>query len=186
VTRIIAGALGSLQLKAAAKATRPTSDRVKESLFGKLDSMGAIEEAVVLDLFAGTGALGLEAISRGAKKAVLVEKDRTAFNLLTQNLELVKKSLAAQKLDAQLSAFNLEAGKFLKTNTQAFDLVFIDPPYDFNQIAETLGNLDPHLNEGALVVLERSAREVVKDFDGFEISEKKTFGDTAVYFLNKN
>ena len=98
MTRIIAGKAGSLRLKAAASATRPTSDRVKESLFAKLESMDAIDDAVVLDLFAGTGALAFEALSRGAKEAYLVDKDKQAVAVSQANYAIVKKAIPEAKV----------------------------------------------------------------------------------------
>ena len=125
MTRIISGYLGSMQLKAAAKATRPTSDRVKESLFAKLDAMGAIEGASVLDLFAGSGALGIEAASRGAKRVKFIEQDRTAHGLLAQNLVAATQSFSKQGVETQLDTQNLDARKFLKNSAETYDLVFI-------------------------------------------------------------
>jgi 16S rRNA (guanine966-N2)-methyltransferase len=133
VTRIIAGTIGSLRLKGAASATRPTSDRVKESIFSKLDSLGLIEDANVLDLFAGTGSLGLEAASRGAAEVIFVEKDKPAFELLKANIEHAAKALKNQDLESKFQAKNLEASQMLKNLPKSFfDLAFIDPPYDFS------------------------------------------------------
>jgi 16S rRNA (guanine966-N2)-methyltransferase len=188
VTRIISGYLGSMQLKAAAKATRPTSDRVKESLFAKLDAMGVLEGAEVLDLFAGTGALGIEAASRGAKRVKFVEQDRTAHGLLTQNIASANQSFSKQGVEAHLDAQNLDAKKFLKNTTGFFDLVFIDPPYEFanSDLTELIELLTKNLNSDALVVIERSSRSEKPDLQGVELLSEKSYGDTAVWIYQKS
>lgn len=183
MTRIIAGYLGSLQLKSAAKATRPTSDRVKESLFSRLEAMELIEGSVVLDLFAGTGALGFESLSRGAKSATLVEKDRAAATLLNQNATQIREAMAKANLDSKLLVYESDAKKFLGKEGISYDLVFIDPPYDFGDAAlgELVSQLEPLLNPGAVIVVERSSKSKAKSFEGFDLISDKKYGDTAVY-----
>jgi 16S rRNA (guanine966-N2)-methyltransferase len=187
VTRIIAGTIGSLRLKGAASATRPTSDRVKESIFSKLDSLGLIEDANVLDLFAGTGSLGLEAASRGAAEVIFVEKDKPAFELLKANIDHAAKALKNQDLESKFQAKNLEASQVLKNLPKFFfDLVFIDPPYDFSnqKLEEILINLSPALKNGAALVIERSSKsEQFSIPQGYELIEIKNYGDTSVTFL---
>jgi 16S rRNA (guanine966-N2)-methyltransferase len=187
VTRIIAGTIGSLRLKGAASATRPTSDRVKESIFSKLDSLGLIEDANVLDLFAGTGSLGLEAASRGAAEVIFVEKDKPAFELLKANIEHAAKALKNQDLGSKFQAKNLEASQMLKNLPKSFfDLVFIDPPYDFSnqKLEEILINLSPALKNGAALLIERSSKsEQFAIQQGYELIEIKNYGDTSVTFL---
>ncbi len=188
MTRIISGYLGSMQLKAAAKATRPTSDRVKESLFAKLDAMGVLEGAEVLDLFAGTGALGIEAASRGAKRVKFIEQDRTAHSLLTHNIALATQSFSKQGVEAHLDAQNLNAKKFLKTTSAAFDLVFIDPPYEFanSDLTELIELLTQHLKSDTLVVVERSSRSDKPELERVELLSEKSYGDTAVWIYQKS
>ena len=187
MTRIIAGAIGSLQLKPAAKATRPTSDRVKESLFAKLDAMGVIEGAKVLDLFAGTGALGLESLSRGAESVTLIERDRKAFELLKQNVQSAAAALSKQGLDPKINTHNLEAMKYLKGASVMFDLVFIDPPYEYSNsdLEELLEHLAPTISQDGLVVVERSSRSEEISCEAFELQSSKTYGDTAVWIYEK-
>ncbi len=187
MTRIIAGAIGSLQLKPAAKATRPTSDRVKESLFAKLDAMGVIEGAKVLDLFAGTGALGLESASRGADSVTLIERDRKAFELLKQNIQSAAAALSKQGLACKINTQNLEAMKYLKGAGVKFDLVFIDPPYEFSNsdLEALLELLGGSVSEDGLVVVERSSRSEAVNCDVFELQSTKTYGDTAVWIFEK-
>lgn len=187
MTRIIAGAIGSLQLKPAAKATRPTSDRVKESLFAKLDAMGAIEGAKVLDLFAGTGALGLESASRGAHSVTLVERDRKAFDLLRQNVQNAVSALSKQNIDCKLDPQNLEALKFLKGTSALFDLIFLDPPYEYSNsdLEALLEQLASNISQAGLVVVERSSRNEEIRCDLLELQSSKTYGDTAVWIYEK-
>lgn len=177
-----------MQLKAAAKATRPTSDRVKESLFAKLDSMGVLETAEVLDLFAGTGALGIEAASRGAKRVRFVEQDRSAHALLMQNIAAATASFSKQAVAVNLDVQNLDAKKYLRTSAEVFDLVFIDPPYEFANadLEELLGILGKNLKNEALVVVERSSRSSKPEFSSLELISEKSYGDTAVWIFQKN
>ena len=187
MTRIIAGAIGSLQLKPAAKATRPTSDRVKESLFAKLDAMGVIDGARVLDLFAGTGALGLESASRGAISVDLVERDRNAFDLLQQNVKSSLSSFEKQGISNKIQAHNLDAQRYLKSSTVGFDLVFIDPPYDFlnSELEQLLVSIAEALSEEGLVIVERSSRSEQLEVDVLELQSSKTYGDTEVWIYEK-
>ena len=182
MTRIIGGVLGSLRLKGPAKATRPTSDRVKESIFSILESRGAIQDALVLDLFAGTGALGLEAASRGARSVTLVEKDPAAAKVCEENLKQVREGLAKSGLKSDVRLVRTDAKSYLKKK-EPVDLVFIDPPYEmaFNQILSLLGELS--LSDLGIVVLERSGREEAPTFEGFFPEQEKSYGDTKVFFL---
>lgn len=122
--RVIAGRLGGRRLQApAGRTTRPTSDRVREAVFAML---GSVEDARVLDLFAGTGALGIEALSRGAWSVVFVERDADALRVLRANI-------AALGIDAQAAqvrrADALQALRAASAAQETYDLVFIDPPY---------------------------------------------------------
>ena len=187
MTRIIAGAIGSLQLKPAAKATRPTSDRVKESLFAKLDAMGVIDGAKVLDLFAGTGALGLESASRGAVSVDLVERDRAAFGLLEQNVKSSLSSFEKQGISNKIQAHNLDAQRYLKSASAGFDLVFIDPPYEFPnaELEQLLPAVADLLSDEGLVVVERSSRSEELLIEVLELQSSKTYGDTGVWIYEK-
>ncbi len=122
--RVIAGTLGGRRLKApAGRVTRPTSDRVREALFAML---GQLEGARVLDLFAGTGALGIEALSRGAERAVFVERDARVMAVLKDNLaalEIGSPPADTRRMDA-LAALRSARGR-----EETYDLLFIDPPY---------------------------------------------------------
>ncbi|MDF2561487.1 MAG: rRNA ((966)-N(2))-methyltransferase RsmD [Microbacterium sp.] len=162
--------------------TRPTSDRVRESLFGALEALSAITGARVLDLYAGSGALGLEALSRGAAGADLVERGRQAAAIVRRNAAVVAK------------AGGLPAGRvhestvhaFLQRATGPFDLVFTDPPYDLDDAAMTadLVALAPLLSPDAVVVIERGRRATPPDVAaaGLELFREKSYGDTTLWW----
>ena len=184
MSRIISGLAGSIRLAGASKETRPTSDRVKESVFASLESQDAIRGAKVLDLFAGTGALGLEALSRGAGSLVLVEKARGASEVCQKNIDLVLTALQKQGQSPEVILKKSDASTFLKTTTASFGLVFIDPPYEFSnqKLIELIALLREMIKNG-LVVVERSSRSEKISFEGFELDSEKTYGDTSVFFL---
>ena len=186
VTRIIAGVAGSILLKGPAKATRPTTDRVKESLFARLESWGLLEGARVLDLYAGTGALGLEAASRGAQEVHLVEKDKAAADVIAANISAIKKPLEANQ---NIALHRQETRAYLRKATGVFDLVFIDPPYDLDSktVQQDLELLLPHLSADSLIVLERATKNLeVLLPAGFIQLETKKYGDTSLVFLEKD
>ncbi|MEY4990524.1 MAG: rRNA ((966)-N(2))-methyltransferase RsmD [Actinomycetota bacterium] len=180
MSRIISGLAGSIKLKTAAKSTRPTSDRVKESLFSKLENLGVIEGAKVLDLYAGSGALGLEAASRGASEVILVEKDKAASEVIKENIRLVAKAVGP-KVPITLQV--KEVKKFLGRLAASYDLVFIDPPYELanDEVQRNLDSLTYNLNRGAVVVIERSSRTPrIQIPEKLRLSDHRLFGDTAV------
>jgi 16S rRNA (guanine966-N2)-methyltransferase len=190
MTRIIGGIAGSRQLASPAKATRPTSDRIRESIFNRLASRDLLDGARVLDLYAGTGALALEAISRGASAAVLVEKDGKAAAVCNQNAQLIQKALEKEGFfDPVIKVAHKSVHSFLSTDTTEYDLVFIDPPYDVSnqEVIENLEALSARLAKNASVMVERSSRsEALALPSGFELDEEKSYGDTTVYWLLKS
>jgi 16S rRNA (guanine966-N2)-methyltransferase len=187
MTRIIGGIAGSRQLTSPAKATRPTSDRIRESIFNRLASRDRLDGARVLDLYAGTGALALEAISRGAISALLVEKDGKAAAVCNQNAQLIQKALEKEGFfDPVTKVAHKAVSSFLSTDTGEYDLVFIDPPYDISnaEVIENLEALLPKLAQDAIVMVERSSRsEALAIPAGLELDEEKSYGDTLVYWL---
>lgn len=156
MTRIIAGAAGGTTLTVPSAGTRPTSDRIRESLFGALEAADAVAGARVLDLYAGSGALGLEALSRGAASADLVEKAAAACRVATANAARVATALGAPAARVHRAA----AATFLRTATGPFDLVFADPPYAVSdgEVTAVLAALAPLLAADASVVVERATR----------------------------
>jgi 16S rRNA (guanine966-N2)-methyltransferase len=183
VTRIIAGAARGARLDVPGAGTRPTSDRVRESLFGALESMDAIDGARVLDLYAGSGALGLEAWSRGATQVDLVEIARSAASIVGRNAAVVAKAMgAAPAAKVHQSAVRT----YLSRAPGAYDLVFTDPPYDLADAAMTadLVALAPLLSTDAVVVIERGRRATAPDLDaaGLSLLREKAYGDTRVWW----
>lgn len=182
MTRIISGRAGSLVLDVPDAGTRPTSDRVRESLFGALEAADAVRGAAVLDLYAGSGALGLEAVSRGAVSADLVEKSQKAAGIAQRNAGRVAKAIGRE---AAVRVHRISADAFLRSARGPFDLVFLDPPYDVGEaeLASTLALLVPALAPGASVVVERASRSPEPAFpEGLVGTRSKRYGDTALWW----
>lgn len=175
----MAGTAGGRRLKVPPKGTRPTSERVREALFNALETAGELDGARVLDLYAGSGALGLEALSRGAADALFVEADRRAVDVLRGNV-------AALGLGGTVRAGQVEA-VVAAPAPGAFDLVLADPPYavDAAELGSVLAALAAGgwLGSSALVVIERAARDGAPAWPpGFEPEREKKYGDTAVFW----
>ncbi len=145
---------------------RPTLDRVRETLFNWLSA--DIHGATCLDLYAGSGALGIEAISRGAGSVTLVDASKRATDSL-------KKNLATLSID-NAKVINQKAEQFLSNNQQLFDLVFLDPPFEKDMLNSILTQIKPHLAKGALVYVEQeNASSTVKfDEEWRQVKSKKT------------
>ncbi|MCS3842398.1 16S rRNA (guanine(966)-N(2))-methyltransferase RsmD [Microbacterium sp. AK031] len=182
MTRIIAGSARGLRLDVPGSGTRPTSDRVRESLFGALESLDAIADARVLDLYAGSGALGLEALSRGAASVDLVERSRSAAVVMRRNIATVARTLD----DAPARVHESAVLAFLRRATVPYDLVFTDPPYDLEDrsMDADLIALAPLLSDDAVVVIERARRSTPPDVAaaGLEVFREKSYGDTAIWW----
>ena len=183
VTRIIGGRAGSIALEVPDAGTRPTSDRVRESLFGALESADALRGAAVLDLYAGSGALGLEAASRGAASVDLVEKSPRAAAVVESNAAKVAKSLGR---DAAIDVHRASVSAFLGGPRGPYDLVFLDPPYDLGEaeMADALALLAPSLAVGATVIIERGSRSPTPSLPaGLEHARNKRYGDTVLWWV---
>lgn len=151
--RIIAGQLrGRALLAPPGRATRPTTDRVREALFNLLAARRPLDGARVLDLFAGTGALGLEAVSRGAASAVFVEAHAPTLGLARRNADRLGVEAACTFLRADVLAF------LRRLPIAPFDLAFADPPYELDTLPELPELARPHLAPGGFFVLEHDAR----------------------------
>jgi 16S rRNA (guanine966-N2)-methyltransferase len=179
VTRIVAGKAGGRRLKVPPKGTRPTSERVREALFNALQVAGELEGTRVLDLYAGSGALGLEALSRGAARALFVEADRRAAEILRGNVAGI--GLGGDVRSGQVEA--VVAGPA----AEPFDLVLADPPYavDAAQLGVVLAALAAGgwVVDGALVVIERATRDGEPAWPpNFEPMRVKHYGDTALHW----
>ncbi|WP_040883992.1 16S rRNA (guanine(966)-N(2))-methyltransferase RsmD [Janibacter sp. HTCC2649] len=179
MTRIIAGTAGGRELKTPpGKGTRPTSDRVREALFSALQARDALSGARVIDLYAGSGALGLESASRGAGEVTLVESDRTAAGVIRDN---------AGRLGLKATVLPVTVASALAGTPRELDLVFLDPPYDLSEeaLAADLEALATRswLADGALVVIERSKRSAEPTWPkGLEPERLKKYGETVIWY----
>jgi len=184
MTRIISGFAGSLTLQVPATGTRPTSDRVREAIFSALDARGALDGARVLDLYAGTGSLGLEAASRGASSVVLVEKGPQAAKACRANAALLLRARPrGSSLSIDTSAQAVDA--FLAPSRDTWDVVFLDPPYDLGEaeLAHTLSLVAPRVSADATIVVERSSRSPEPQWPaGLELDRRKDYGDTTLWW----
>jgi 16S rRNA (guanine966-N2)-methyltransferase len=173
--RVIAGRLGGRRLQAPrGRVTRPTSDRVREALFATL---GDVDGASVLDLFAGTGALGIEALSRGASTAVFVERDPGAVRALRANLQ----ALEIETIETQVRRGDvLGALQSARKSKETYDLVFIDPPYrQAHEWAPELSVILPTLLRPAARVVVESDRRARLDLE-MEVEQERRYGDTSI------
>ena len=162
--------------------TRPTLDRVKESIFNIIQS--EIEDAIVLDLFAGSGAIGLEMLSRGAQKAILCDKSKDA-------IEIIKKNIEKTHMNQKAEVYNLDFNSCLeKIKNQKFDLIYIDPPYNTDYIAQSLKKiteLDIIKQEGKIILETDDEQRILKEIENIdvEIVDKRKYGRATILFLNR-
>ncbi|HSF97603.1 MAG TPA: 16S rRNA (guanine(966)-N(2))-methyltransferase RsmD, partial [Ornithinibacter sp.] len=182
MTRIIAGAVGGRTLRTPpGSGTRPTSDRVREALFSALDAREAVAGSRVLDLYAGSGALGLEAASRGAASVVLVESDGRAAEVIAGNVRDLGLSQVRVTRTSVEAALARGAGE-----AERADLVFVDPPYELDEV--TLGAVLARLASGwlapgGLVVVERSTRspEPAWPVGIGRVGKPRKYGETTIW-----
>lgn len=173
--RVVAGELRGRRLVAPSGAsTRPTSDRVREATFNALTSMGALDDARVLDLFAGSGALGIEALSRGATSATFVERDRAALAALRTNLDAC--GLGPDRAEVVVG----DAAALVSTGRLAgpWDLALLDPPYAFDGWDDLLGILD------AEVAVCESAAAITPPAT-WQVARCKAYGTTVVTICSR-
>ncbi len=173
--RVVAGQARGRRLRSPeGEATRPTSDRVREAVFNALFSLGAVQDARVVDLYAGSGALGIEALSRGAAHAWFVESDRSAVAVIAENLDTLgfrgSVTVVPQPVESALGGLPDE-----------LDLVLVDPPYAFDGWVELLASIGPSLAVDAVVVVE-SDRPVDLPA-GWEKMRERTYGGTVIAFV---
>jgi 16S rRNA (guanine966-N2)-methyltransferase len=179
--RIIAGTNKGRSLSTArGRIVRPTTDKVREALFNILAQRPS--GAKVLDLFSGTGALGLEALSRGARSVVFIEHHKKALEVLRKNIVHCNR-----QADTRIVAMDvLKALNALKAFPMEFDLVFMDPPYNSNMVRPTLNTLIKNrvLAAEALIVVEHTREEAAQvDGRGFHIVDQRRYGRTQLSFL---
>jgi 16S rRNA (guanine966-N2)-methyltransferase len=184
MTRIIAGFAGSLTLTVPRFGTRPTSDRVREAIFSSLDARGVLPGARVVDLYAGTGALGLEAASRGAARVVLVEKGYEVTEICRKNVALVL-ARAPRGSIPNIVVTGQPVQAFLTSALEEWDVAFLDPPYDLGmaELVHNLEQLAPRLVPGGVAVIERSSRDPEPEWpDGLTLERRKDYGDTTLWW----
>ena len=174
--RVVAGTARGVPLRAPrGDATRPITDRVKETLFAILGER--VIDAAVLDLYAGSGAIGIEALSRGAAHATFVERGRDALTIIRDNLDRTK-------LGANATVVGDEVLRFLDAKaTGRYDLVVLDPPYDERAILAPLQRLTAHLAVDATVVVKHFWRTEIAIPDGLTPVRERRFGETMLTFL---
>jgi 16S rRNA (guanine966-N2)-methyltransferase len=188
VTRIIAGkARGRRLLVPPGEGTRPTSDRAREALFSSLDSQfNGFGGRTVLDLFAGSGAIGLEALSRGAKHATFVESDRKAAGVIGKNIAAVAAGPTCV-INERVEVAVANAANATVFGEGGYDLVFIDPPYGVPDVdvTDVLTGLTDNgwLHDGTVVVLERSSRSPAFTWPApYEPTRSKAYGEAEMHY----
>ena len=179
--RIITGSAKGIKLKAPAGFdTRPTADRVKESVFNILGDI--VVDARVLDIFAGTGNLGLEALSRGGKTAVFVDKSSDSIGIIKENAQHTK---LAEHTEIYKNDVLRALDKLVQAG-RSFDLLFCDPPYKQGFVQAVLEKLDKHpiMAPGGVVVMEHSRHEKIADeWEHLQLKRTERYGATLVSFL---
>ena len=181
--RIIAGSAGRIAIKVPPAVTRPTTDFVRQAVFSILGER--VDDARVLDLYAGSGALGLEALSRGAKSCTFVEEHRQAVKVIGDNL-------TKARLEGG-HAVKSEVAPFLKRDVGSYDLIFADPPYwkyhgDKDHITELLqsGLLPPRLAAEGWLIVEVSSLKTSPVADGFSLVARREYGNSAILIYAKS
>ena len=182
MTRIVAGTAGGRTLAVPAHGTRPTSERVREALFSLLEHLDAVAGARVLDLYAGSGALGLEAASRGAAAVTLVESSRGAVDVCRRNA-------AALGLGARVTVVGDRVERFVaRASAEPWRLALLDPPYDVGEraLAAVLRALVDSLDREGVVVVERSARSPEPAWPaGLARVDERRYGDTTLWLAER-
>jgi len=179
--RVIAGiAKGRRLISPKTSAIRPVLDQVKEAVFNILFNVEALR---VLDLFAGTGAVGIEALSRGAKECVFVDSGKEAIGLIHKNLELCKMADKGFVLEMPSG----KAINWLTKKNKTFDLIFVDPPYEKDLVKKTLKELAKSslLHSETLIIVERHPKEMIGNVGGLSLTDERKYGQTLISFLKQ-
>jgi len=173
--RIISGQFRGRKLKTLeGMNTRPTADRVKESLFNILNSK--VYDSKVLDLFAGSGALGLEALSRGAESCVFVDSSKEAINIIKENIKLCK-------IEEKSKVINKDYLEVLKSTNEKFDIIFVDPPYSKGIEIRVLENVKNILSDKGIVIIETDQTDITpEEINGLVKYDSRKYGRTIISF----
>ncbi len=181
--RVIAGKYkGKTLFSPEGNTTRPTTDKIKETVFNILFSKTEMTGAVILDLFAGSGALGIEALSRGAKRAIFIEKDRYAYRLVRENLRHVGINGEAEVYCTDFTV------ALKKLSGKKFDIIFCDPPYAAGyeqQILQLIQKYDI-LSEDGIIFIEHSSENKLQNPPNGFIIDTRECGNTAISFLQRS
>ena len=181
--RIISGkARGTILYTLNGNNTRPTLDRVKESLFNIIQSK--VKNAIVMDLFSGSGALALESLSRGAKKAILCDSSNDA-------IKIIKKNIIKTHFEFQTEVFCMDYIQCLNKITEKLDIIFIDPPYEMNIAVNAVKAIlnKNLLNKNGLIIIETDQQErelnQIKELNNIKIYDLRSYGRVKLIFLSK-
>lgn len=178
--KIIAGALKGKTIKApSGDSTRPTSSKVRESIFSIIGFH--VDDSVWLDLFAGSGSVGFEAISRGAKEVTFIEKDAYAYKALVKNVDLIGISEKAKTI-------RTDSTLFLKKCVSSYDFIFIDPPYMsdlYKKVFDSLNKNPAILNEDGFLIVEHASKLDLPNLEFFEKQKSYKYGDSALTIFKK-
>lgn len=161
------------------KGTRPTTDRVKETLFNILNNEFSMDDSKVLDIYAGSGSLGFEALSRGASHLTFIEKSGIVIKNLNRNIELLN-------VHNEVAIIKSDATKYLLNTSQKFDLIIADPPffeYDIYDVVRIIKEKEI-LSESGMMIIERSTQTAERDLQNFAFEPFKKIGDTLLYKFN--
>ena len=191
--RVISGLYRGKSIKTIkGDSTRPTLDHVKESLFNIIQFK--IDDSKVLDLFAGSGQLGIEALSRGAKFVEFCEINKSVYAILLENLYNVDKSFKLaysvtlenlHQVDKRVKTNNLDYKIFLKSNQTKYDIIFIDPPYELKEHEFSLNLAKEHLEEEGFIVCESEKSYEFSEYSGLEIYGERIYGNVKLTFFKK-
>ncbi len=183
--RVISGkARGKKLISPETKKTRPTLDRVKEAMFNKIQFL--VKDATCLDLFSGTGALGIEALSRGARKVFFCDNDKNAIRIIKKNIEVTKNLENATILNKD---YNLALDELIFKNI-IFDIIFLDPPYKTNLAALAMQKIimSNMLTEDGIIIIETDDIKKKEDFlkiDNLQIFDERKYGSVWLIFIRK-
>lgn len=180
--RVISGTAGGRKLSAPKSThTRPTTDKVKQAIFNVLGYID--EDSKVLDLYAGTGGIGIEFLSRGAKESVFVDNNLESVRYIKDNVNNCKFNDVSRVYKQDV----IRAIYILYQNGEKFDYIFLDPPYEKGHVKEILDLIEQMdiLNENGIIIAEHEKKFNVDEYEMLELTTRKEYGDIAVSFLEK-
>lgn len=178
--RIVAGKYGGRRLNTPKNnAIRPTSDKVRQAVFNSLQSRNVLQDAIIIDAFCGSGALGIESLSQGAARCLFIDKNAPSLALTKQNVEMVGANQDAQFLLADSTKLKPRCDKYAKAS-----LIFLDPPYDKNMVNNTVDALiaGDWVEKDAFFIIETNKSETISHLN-LDIQNHKKYGDTLIWYI---